>query len=86
MHSILLVVDKPTSTNLKEQAKWSGFADWMKNKAAKDIKDSMIAEYVFLLPGQNGLGSLSRLVTQVEESKLRYRVLFFEKEPSWITS
>ena len=86
MKYAILIVNKPSSDNMKEQDKWKKFSDWLETTDAKNLARQRIGENVWEFDLQNAFGVLSRIVVRAEDEKLTYRVLFLDQENSWIES
>lgn len=84
MHSVLLVVDKPNTSQL--DPRWKGFVERADSHAATSEGSDRLAQNVWLLSLENRLKDFSFLVALADHHELTYRALFFEKEPEWSLS
>lgn len=65
---------------------WQQFLAKVHSEMPRDVNIQKLAENVFLIPLENGLSNLVKILAIPTQVSQPYKVLFFEKEPNWITS
>ena len=90
MHSVLLVINEPTSYKYEIDQAWKETRVRICNHL-KNIKDSRagsktqkLGEHVLLIDLKRDLNLFVSLASFAQESGLSYQVLFLEQEPDWI--
>lgn len=90
MHSVLLVIEKPSDANAKMRVSWQEIRDQLKDLQKTTVGIEILSETVAMLhlttataPGK--LGVFAELVHLASLSGLRYRAMFFPTAPDWVT-
>jgi hypothetical protein len=86
MHSILIVIEKPTTDELETQQTWRNATRALYGKIHQLETVEILSENVLLISLANGLQTFESITRICTDWLLPYRVLFFEEAPSWIHS
>jgi len=83
IHSVLLYVEQPTY-GTDETLNWNPFLEKAGIITRSSVETERLGESCWLIVLRSDLGSFASLVHEVQDHKLRYRVLFLEEQPDWI--
>jgi hypothetical protein len=86
LHSVLIVTEKPDAQEGERYKQWLAFSNGIANTIKKARKIEILAENVFLIALDYGMSTSTEILFRAQENRLKYKVLFFEKEPQWIRS
>lgn len=82
----LIVFANPTIDNQNEWQQWQNILNSLENARNNNADIEKIHENVWLLPLQNELPLLARILNDSNHAEINQYVSFFEKKPLFITS
>ena len=90
MHSILLVIKKPSAATPLNNQSWLGITVHIEDHINNSVNNpnngctKRLGENVVLIDLNLSLSFFVSLTSKVQNAGFPYQVLFFEKEPQWI--
>ena len=84
MHSVLFIIEKPTTLSLAETQSWGRIQTKISEQSnlyegMKKINESSLEK-----PLENSMPAFVNVLHTVQVEPFPYRILFFEEEPQWI--
>ncbi len=86
MHSVLLVVERPTDGNGNPLTAWTNFAIPAKALLERASAVETLGENLWLISLREAMPHLCRLVSLAEKNRLDYKTLFLDEPPVWCKS
>lgn len=86
MKYALVIVEVPENIWRKDSLLVTNFSSHVLDKMQSNESTSVIAPSVFLCDMQYGLHDVNTIVATAKARDLSTRTLFFDHDPSWITS
>jgi hypothetical protein len=84
MHSVLLIIEKPTAPSLAETQAWGRIQTKISEQLNLYEGMKKINESSLEIPLNNSMPAFVNVLHVVQVEPFPYQVLFFEEEPQWI--
>jgi hypothetical protein len=83
MHSVLLIIEKPSNPSPAETQSWERIQERISEQSNLYEGMKKINESSLEIPLKNSMPAFVNVLHIVQVEPFPYRVLFFEKKPQW---